>query len=73
MVGLSFTPSVVWVLKQLMPLALLQVVLSVAGSAMAGLIFARATGSSRVDGYLATTPGGIAAVTAVAIGSGAAR
>jgi uncharacterized membrane protein AbrB (regulator of aidB expression) len=54
-----------------MPLALLQVLLSVAGCALVGVAFSEITGTSRLDGYLATTPGGLPAVTAVAIGSGA--
>jgi uncharacterized protein len=71
MVGSSFTPSVLRQLRQLMPLALLQVLLSVSGCALVGLAFSELTGSTRLDGYLATTPGGLPAVTAVAIGSGA--
>ncbi len=36
-----------------------------------GVILARATGQSMLDGYLATTPGGLYAVLATAVGSGA--
>jgi membrane AbrB-like protein len=71
MVGLSFTRETVRQLVQLMPLALLQVVLGVVGCALIGLAFSRLVGVNRLDGYLATTPGGLPAVTAIAIGSGA--
>jgi membrane AbrB-like protein len=71
MVGLSFTRDTVRQLLQLMPLALLQVVLGVVGCALIGLAFSSLADVSRLDGYLATTPGGLPAVTAIAIGSGA--
>jgi membrane AbrB-like protein len=71
MVGLSFTRATVRQLVQLMPLALLQVVLGVVGCALIGLVFSSLADVSRLDGYLATTPGGLPAVTAIAIGSGA--
>lgn len=71
MVGLSFTPKVLRQLRQLMPLAFVQVLLSVTGCALVGLAFSEITGASKLDAYLATTPGGLPAVTAIAIGSGA--
>jgi uncharacterized membrane protein AbrB (regulator of aidB expression) len=54
-----------------MPLAFVQLVLSVAGCAAVGVVFARLIDVDTLDGYLATTPGGLPAVTAIAIGSGA--
>jgi membrane AbrB-like protein len=71
MVGLSFTRRAVREIARLMPLALLQLVLGVAGCFLVGLVFADIAGVSKLDGYLATTPGGLPAVTAIAIGSGA--
>jgi len=47
------------------------VLLGVTGCALVGLAFSEITGASKLDGYLATTPGGLPAVTAIAIGSGA--
>ncbi|OLT43168.1 hypothetical protein BJF85_03765 [Saccharomonospora sp. CUA-673] len=69
MVGLSFTRATLRRLVMLMPLVLVQVVLSVAVCAAIGFGFADIAGISMLDGYLATTPGGLPAVTAVALGS----
>ena len=69
MVGLSFTRATLRQLVLLMPLVLVQVVLSVAVCAVIGFVFADIAGISMLDGYLATTPGGLPAVTAVAVGS----
>jgi membrane AbrB-like protein len=70
-VGLSFTPETFRRVGRLMPLAIVQVVLSVVGCAAVGLGYSKAAGVSALDGYLATTPGGLPAVIAIAIGSGA--
>jgi len=70
-VGLSLTPVAMRRIAALMPLALLQIVLSVGACAAGGVLLAHALGISQLDGYLATSPGGIPVVTAVAIGSGA--
>jgi membrane AbrB-like protein len=70
-VGLSFTRARLRQVARIMPLALLQVLLSVAACAAVGVAFARLAGVSTLDGYLATTPGGLPVVIAVAIGSGA--
>ena len=69
-VGLSLTTERLRKLARLLPLALTQVVLSVAACAVVGVLFADAVGISRIDGYLATTPGGLPAVVAVAVDSG---
>ena len=71
MVGLSFTPSTIRQLARVMPLAMVQLLLSVGGCALVGVLFARITHVDLLTGYLATTPGGLPAVTAIAIGSGA--
>jgi len=70
-VGLSLTPATLVQIGRVLPLALVQVVLSVAGCAAVGLGFSRVAGVDSLDGYLATTPGGLPAVIAMAIGSGA--
>ena len=40
-------------------------------SALLGVVLAEATGRTALEGYLATTPGGLYAVLAVAVASGA--
>lgn len=71
MVGLQFSRSTVRELAQLMPLGLFQITLSVVVCGLIGIVFARVAGISPLDGYLATTPGGLPAVTAIAVGSSA--
>lgn len=69
-VGLSLTRDRLRRLARLFPLALVQVVLGVLACAGVGIVFADMVGISRTDGYLATTPGGLPAVVAVAVDSG---
>ncbi len=69
-VGLSFTADRLRRLVRLFPLALVQVLVGVAACGAVGMVFADAVGISRIDGYLATTPGGLPAVVAVAVDSG---
>jgi uncharacterized protein len=64
-VGVELTRTRIRSLASLMPLALAQTTLSIAACAATGLVLARATGISRLDAYLATTPGGLPAVAAV--------
>jgi len=71
MVGLSLSHGTLRLLLRIMPLALLQLALGLAGCAVVGFGLAKATGMSALDGYLASTPGGLPAVTAIAISSGA--
>ncbi|ABW13913.1 putative ammonia monooxygenase [Parafrankia sp. EAN1pec] len=70
-VGFSFTAATIRLLIRLFPLVLVQLVLSVGGCAVIGIVFARAVGIPDLAGYLAMTPGGLPAVTAVAVQSGA--
>ena len=70
-VGLAFTPATVRTIGRLMPFAVLQLLLGIGGCACIGLLMADTLGMDPIDGYLATTPGGLPAVTAVAVGSGA--
>ncbi len=69
MVGIGFTVERLRLLARLLPLALLQIALSIVACAAVGLVFARAVGVTALDGYLATTPGGLPAVVAVAVDS----
>jgi membrane AbrB-like protein len=69
-VGSSFTRERLRRLVRLFPLAVIQVLLGVGACAAIGVVFARAVGVSLLDGYLATTPGGLPAVVAVAVDSG---
>ena len=70
-VGLSFSRPVVRRLGRLLPLAVAQVALSVVACAGLGMALAATGAMSQLDAYLATSPGGLPAVTAVAISSGA--
>lgn len=70
-VGLAITPATLRRISRLMPLVLVQLTISLVGCAAAGVFIARHMGMSDLDGYLATTPGGVPVVMAVAIGSGA--
>jgi membrane AbrB-like protein len=69
-VGLSFTSDRLRRLARILPLALVQCLLGIGLCALVGVFFARALGISQIDGYLATTPGGLPAVVAVAVDSG---
>jgi len=69
-VGLRFTRESLKAVAALLPLALAAIVVLIVASAGLGVLLARATGASMLDGYLATTPGGLYAVLATAVGSG---
>jgi uncharacterized protein len=71
-VGTNLTRERLRRLVRLFPLALVQVVLGILACAAIGIVFAEAVGVSWLDGYLATTPGGLPAVVAVAVDSGEA-
>ncbi|MGY1698536.1 AbrB family transcriptional regulator [Geodermatophilus sp. SYSU D00766] len=70
-VGVRFTVASLRTVGGALPLALAIIVGLVAACAGLGLVLSAATGVSRLDGYLATTPGGLYAVLATATGSGA--
>jgi membrane AbrB-like protein len=70
-VGLSFTRRSLTTIGRALPLALGVIVGLILGSAGLGAVLAAVTGASALDGYLATTPGGLYAVLATATGSGA--
>jgi membrane AbrB-like protein len=70
-VGLKFTWPTLWRLAKMMPVGLVVIALVILACAGLGLLLSQLTGASRVDGYLATTPGGLPAVLASATSSGA--
>jgi uncharacterized protein len=70
-VGISFTRGSIATIGRALPLALGVIVALIVASAGLGAVLAAATGASALDGYLATTPGGLYAVLATATDSGA--
>jgi uncharacterized protein len=70
-VGLGFTRASLRLVGRALPLALVLIVGAVAACAGLGVVLSRAAGVTLLDGYLATTPGGLYAVLATATGSGA--
>jgi membrane AbrB-like protein len=68
-VGLRFTQASLRQAGTVLPIALLLIVGLLAACAALGIALASAAGVSRLDGYLATTPGGLSAVLAVSVGS----
>lgn len=63
-VGLRFTRATLRRIGLMMPTAFIVIALIIALCAGLGLLLSAATGVSRIDGYLATTPGGLPAVLA---------
>jgi uncharacterized protein len=70
-VGISFTRESLRTIGRALPLALAVILGLIVASAGLGAVLSAATGVSPLDGYLATTPGGLYAVLATATGSGA--
>jgi uncharacterized protein len=70
-VGISFTRGSLRTIGRALPLALAVILGLIVASAGLGAVLAAVTGVSALDGYLATTPGGLYAVLATATGSGA--
>jgi membrane AbrB-like protein len=70
-VGLNFTRVSLRTIGRALPLALAVILGLILASAGLGALLAATTGASALDGYLATTPGGLYAVLATATGSGA--
>jgi membrane AbrB-like protein len=70
-VGVSFTRESLRTIGRALPLALGVILALVAASAGLGAVLSAATGASALDGYLATTPGGLYAVLATASDIGA--
>ena len=70
-VGLRFTPESLRRARDTLAPALGAIVLLIGACAALGWVLAELAGVSQLDGYLATTPGGLYAVLATAIASGA--
>jgi hypothetical protein len=70
-VGLNFDRASLRTIGRALPLALAVIVAVILASAGLGAVLAAVTGASRLDAYLATTPGGLYAVLATATDGGA--
>lgn len=70
-VGLRFTATSLRVVARILPRATALILALIAVCAGMGVLLAGWTGKSHLDGYLATTPGGLYAVLATAADSGA--
>ena len=70
-VGLSFTRQSLRTIGRALPLALAIIAGLILACAGLGAVLAGATGASALDAYLATTPGGMVSVLAIASDSGA--
>jgi membrane AbrB-like protein len=70
-VGISFTREGIRSIGRALPLALAIIMGVIVACAGLGAVLAGTTGVSALDGYLATTPGGLYAVLATAADSGA--
>lgn len=68
--GLRFTRDALGTVVRVLPLATGLILAVVAVCAGLGLVLSRFTGMTLLEGYLATTPGGVYAVLATAISSG---
>jgi uncharacterized protein len=68
--GVRFTRPALRVVLGALPLATALIVLVIAACAGLGLVLSALTGVTPLEGYLATTPGGIYAVLATAISAG---
>ncbi|MGY1748344.1 AbrB family transcriptional regulator [Modestobacter sp. SYSU DS0511] len=70
-VGIGLTRQSLRVVGRALPLAVALIVGVIVACAGLGLLLSATAGVSRLEGYLATTPGGLYAVLATASGSGA--
>lgn len=70
-VGLGFTRDSLRLVGRALPLALALIVAAVLACAGLGVVLSRTADVTLLEGYLATTPGGLYAVLATATGSGA--
>jgi uncharacterized protein len=69
-VGLRFSRASLRSIARLLPLSVLLIVLVIVACALLGALLSAVTGVDRLTAYLATTPGGLFAVLAIAAGSG---
>jgi membrane AbrB-like protein len=70
-VGLRFTPATLRTIRRILPAGLALIVILILASGGLGVLLSALTGLTPLEGYLATTPGGIFVVLAVAAGSDA--
>ena len=70
-VGLKFTRATLRIIARLLPLAFVQIAGTILTCAGIGWLMAELTDIDPIDAYLATTPGGLYAVIAVALSTGA--
>ncbi|GAA0273145.1 AbrB family transcriptional regulator [Cryptosporangium japonicum] len=70
-VGLSFTRESLRSVRRVLPLAITLVLVLIVATAAVGIPLLSLAGASPLDGYLATTPGGLYAVLATATSTGA--
>ncbi|MGA9748545.1 MAG: AbrB family transcriptional regulator [Nocardioides sp.] len=70
-VGLKFTRPTLGIIARLLPLAFVQIAGTILTCAGIGWVMAELTDIAPIDAYLATTPGGLYAVIAVALSTGA--
>ncbi len=68
--GLRFTRESLRTVAGVLPLAGVLIVVVIAACSGLGLVLSAVTGCTPLEGYLATTPGGVYAVLATAISSG---
>jgi membrane AbrB-like protein len=68
--GLDFTKESLTTMKRILPAAIALIVVLNLAAAGFGVVLAKVAGLSMLDGYLATSPGGVYAVLATAVGTG---
>jgi membrane AbrB-like protein len=69
-IGLGFTRNSLRMIRRVLPMALILTVAVIVGCAGLGLFLSSVTGLSSLTGYLATSPGGLFAVLAIAVDTG---
>jgi len=68
--GVAFTRESLRAIGRILPLALLLIVVLGVATALLGVVLANVTGVTQLEGYLATSPGGLYAVLATAVETG---
>ena len=68
--GVAFTRESLRAIARILPLALTLIVALGVGTAGLGVVLANVTGVTQLEGYLATSPGGVYAVLATAVETG---
>lgn len=68
--GIAFTRDSLRAIGRILPLALTLIVVLGAATAGLGVLLANVTGMTQLEGYLATSPGGVYAVLATAVETG---